>query len=114
MGSCPDPCARGICPLHIGGTEQVIPPYRTTPGVPHALGSVEIYDPKTNGWSWGPSLRMPRWGLSAVLGPDGKIYAIGGSTSAGPSEYNPFTGRKNPLSGSKVLETRAVSTSTAH
>jgi N-acetylneuraminic acid mutarotase len=55
-------------------------PHNTTFGPPKPLGTVEIYDPRTNRWSTGPSLRVPRWGLGAALGPDGKIYAIGGSS----------------------------------
>jgi N-acetylneuraminic acid mutarotase len=52
------------------------------PGHPVALGTVEIYDPRTNHWSRGPRLLDPQYNLAAVMGPDGKIYAIGGNVSA--------------------------------
>jgi N-acetylneuraminic acid mutarotase len=42
------------------------------------LRTTEVYDPKTNHWSSGPSLRIPRVAPAAVMTPDGSIYAIGG------------------------------------
>ena len=42
------------------------------------LKSMEIYNPKTNVWKNGPSLKVARSGLAAVTGPDGTMYAIGG------------------------------------
>jgi hypothetical protein len=46
-----------------------------------ALATVEVYDPKnpTLGWTPGPPLPAPRFGLAAAVGPDGLIYAIGGN-----------------------------------
>jgi N-acetylneuraminic acid mutarotase len=64
----------------IGGNATSVPDYQNAPMA--VLRSVEIYDPKTDTWSWGPSLDVARWGLSAVLGPANTIYAIGGSTEA--------------------------------
>ncbi|HCG02639.1 MAG TPA: hypothetical protein DEV93_19115, partial [Chloroflexi bacterium] len=42
------------------------------------LGTVEAYDPATNSWSTKAAMPSARWGLAATIGPDGKIYAIGG------------------------------------
>jgi hypothetical protein len=44
--------------------------------------TVEVYDPASN--TWAPAADMPtaRGRLAAVAGPDGKIYAIGGSTGS--------------------------------
>jgi N-acetylneuraminic acid mutarotase len=46
------------------------------------LGTVEVFDPSNaqSPWTTGPSLPTPRYGLGAAVGPDGNIYAIGGST----------------------------------
>jgi N-acetylneuraminic acid mutarotase len=43
------------------------------------LATVEVYDPKTNSWSAVAPMPTARWGLAAVLGLDGRIYALGGS-----------------------------------
>jgi N-acetylneuraminic acid mutarotase len=42
-------------------------------------GVVEIYDPESNSWSYGPSLNQPRNALGAALSDSGIIYAIGGA-----------------------------------
>lgn len=39
---------------------------------------VDVYNPKTNTWSTSAPLPTPRAGLGAALGPDGRIYAVGG------------------------------------
>ncbi len=45
------------------------------------VGSVEIYDPVADSWSFGAALPTPRWGAEAVVkGED--IYVIGGVTQA--------------------------------
>lgn len=65
-------------------------------------GVNEAYDPATNSWTTRAPLPRPRYGASAVVGSDNKIYVIGGqydnSTSPstdGPSAYvdayNPTT-----------------------
>jgi N-acetylneuraminic acid mutarotase len=60
-------------------------------------GSVEKYDPGKNIWTSVASLPTPRAGLGAATGPDGRIYAIGGSPdeSFGASDtvevYDPQT-----------------------
>jgi N-acetylneuraminic acid mutarotase len=41
-------------------------------------GVLEVYNPTTNSWSTRAPMPTPRYGLAAVLGNDGKIYAIGG------------------------------------
>ena len=43
---------------------------------------VEVYDPITDSWSTAASMPTARTRLAAVTGPDGKIYAIGGSTTS--------------------------------
>ena len=43
---------------------------------------VELYDPVNNTWSTAASMPTGRTRLAAVAGPDGKIYAIGGSTTS--------------------------------
>merc|ERR1719400_427571 len=42
-----------------------------------ALCSVEIFNPATNEWSFGPSLQVPRSGVKAIAYND-KIFVIGG------------------------------------
>jgi hypothetical protein len=49
----------------------------------HPLDTVEIYDPGSNSWSFGPSLPNTPGGsglykLGAAVGPDGLIYVMGG------------------------------------
>lgn len=51
---------------------------------PRPLAVVEIYDPKTDTWETGPSMRFARRGHAVVATPDGKLYAIGGFV--GPRE----------------------------
>ena len=41
------------------------------------LSSIEIYDPQTNQWTYGPSMSARRKGLRAIVH-KGKIYAMGG------------------------------------
>ena len=43
---------------------------------------VEVYDPANDTWSTAASMPTARSRLAAVAGPDGKIYAIGGSTTS--------------------------------
>jgi N-acetylneuraminic acid mutarotase len=51
-----------------------------------ATTTVEMYDPATDTWSTKSPMPGPRYRLAAVTGPDGKIYAIGGSN--GPNLVN--------------------------
>ena len=44
------------------------------------LNTVEAYDPATNSWTTVASVSIPRYGLAAVTGSDGLIYAIGGNS----------------------------------
>jgi N-acetylneuraminic acid mutarotase len=46
-----------------------------------SLSIVEAYDPATNTWADVATMSYRRRGLAAVLGPDDRIYAIGGYTS---------------------------------
>lgn len=43
---------------------------------------VEVYDPAKDTWSTASPMPTARCRLAAVAGPDGKIYAIGGSTTS--------------------------------
>jgi MBG domain (YGX type)/Kelch motif len=67
------------------------------PGVvPNIISSeVDVYSPTTNSWTVIASLPVARGTLSAVTGPDGHIYALGGGASTGYSnemdEYTPAT-----------------------
>lgn len=63
-----------------------------------SFATVEAYDPATDTWSTVAPLPTARRGLAAVRGPDGLVYAIGGSPVSGspPSNavhaYDPATG----------------------
>jgi hypothetical protein len=61
----------------------------TGPPTPAPTASVEIYDPATDVWSRGPSLRTARMGHTATLLKDGGVLVVGGSTG---SESNQATG----------------------
>jgi N-acetylneuraminic acid mutarotase len=56
---------------------------------------VEAYNPRTNKWTTVAAMATARHGLAAVTGPDGRIYAIGGSGSGVSlntvEAYNPTT-----------------------
>jgi hypothetical protein len=49
---------------------------------PRALRTVEAYSPRAGKWAILSGLNVPRYGLAAVMGSDGYIYAIGGSNSS--------------------------------
>lgn len=59
------------------------------------VGTVEVYDLVKNSWSTVASMPTPRLGLAATVGPDGRIYAIGGfdgtSVLNTVEAYNPTT-----------------------
>ncbi len=48
----------------------------------HILDSVDVYDPATNLWSSAAPMLTKRCRLAAALGPNGKIYVMGGSTTS--------------------------------
>lgn len=54
----------------VGGTYSYMSPL--------PVDDVDIYDPRTDRWSRGPSLRHPRRSHAVVATADGRIYAIGG------------------------------------
>lgn len=62
----------------LGGTSGTV-----GDGAALALNTVEAYDPATNTWSARAPMPTARYGLAAVSGPDGRIYAIGGCCTAG-------------------------------
>src|SRR2546427_4976019 len=50
---------------------------------PEPLATVEAYTVATNTWTTVASLPTPRQLLAAAVGPDGRIYALGGADAAG-------------------------------
>jgi N-acetylneuraminic acid mutarotase len=54
---------------------------------PLPVATVEAYTPATNTWTVLASMPTPRQLLAAVVGPDGRIYAIGGADAS----FNPLT-----------------------
>ena len=55
------------------------------------FSTVEIYDPATDTWTSGPPLPLPRTGLAAAVGPDGRIYAIGGNDDTATATASVFS-----------------------
>lgn len=59
------------------------------------LQTVQEYDPHNHSWCLLPPLHMPRYRFAAALGPDGRVYAIGGwngrSTMSSVEVYTPRT-----------------------
>lgn len=45
--------------------------------------AVEAYDPQKNTWTALPPLAIPRWGMAATTGLDGRLYVLGGCGRAG-------------------------------
>jgi N-acetylneuraminic acid mutarotase len=79
-------------------------------GSAESLATVEIYDPATNSWSEGPSLRTPRHGHAAVATHDGRVYVIGGvKARLGRSPWMLFSddpySHSKPLASVEVLDT---------
>jgi N-acetylneuraminic acid mutarotase len=61
----------------------------------NAVGSLEIYDPRTNRWTWGRSMPTAR-GIAGVAWSGNRLYAIGGVDNnddpvANVESYNPET-----------------------
>jgi N-acetylneuraminic acid mutarotase len=48
-------------------------------------GAVRVYDPRTDAWSAAAPIPIPRSTAGAALGPDGRVYVLGGRVS------RPFT-----------------------
>jgi N-acetylneuraminic acid mutarotase len=64
----------------------------------NGLNTVEAYDPLTDSWSMRSPMPIGLHGMTATLGPDGKIYVLGGTNSkiTDTSEvqvYDPATDR---------------------
>ncbi len=45
----------------------------------HPLSTVEIYDPQSNNWKFGPPMNTPRRGCGLVAREDGLLMVVGGS-----------------------------------
>jgi hypothetical protein len=61
-----------------GGNIYAIGGENIVSNAPNYLDTVEEYVPVSDTWTTVASLPNPRSGLAATLGPDGRIYAIGG------------------------------------
>lgn len=48
------------------------------------LGTVEEYDPAANTWTARASMPTPRGFVAAAVGPDGRIYVVGGAVAFVP------------------------------
>lgn len=59
---------------------------------------VDIYDPKTNTWKQGPSLKLGRHAHAQVTSSDGLIYVLGGFKAGG-------AGPTGPLDSVEILDT---------
>jgi len=57
----------------------------------HALSSVEVYSPATDSWRAVAPMPTARGALAAVAGPDGRIYAIGGSNGSDVAAVEVYT-----------------------
>jgi N-acetylneuraminic acid mutarotase len=85
------------------------------------LSTVFIYDPRTQRWSQGTPMPEGSYGLAAVTGKDGRIYAIGGASYCYDScntiqAVRAFTPQTNtwttlaPLPAWRILPAAAVGT----
>jgi hypothetical protein len=82
-------------------------------GVPVASNAVEAYDTSTKSWTTLTSMPTARFGLGAVLGGDGLIYAIGGCPLyVGNRSEVPEYYCENPLVTVEVFDPVAGSWST--
>jgi len=83
----------------MGGFLPPVPDAQGNVAGPSAvLDTVQIYDPVLNSWSAGAPMPLPRAQSSAVTGPDGNIYVIGGyetitTDSNRVDVYNPKTNK---------------------
>lgn len=105
-------CAAGTCQDQVctAGSWTTAPPMptaridlgaATSGGKIYALGGFtqnngvtgvnEVYDPGTSSWSTRASMPTPRSGFTALVGPDGTIYTVGGQydSSGSPSVDGP-------------------------
>jgi N-acetylneuraminic acid mutarotase len=74
------------------------------PSRPRECQIVRAYDPQKDAWTPLASLRVERVMPATAMGPDGRIYAIGGSNGGNAAlssaeVYNPRTNRWNPIAG---------------
>ncbi len=68
----------------VGGAFNGCFPPTCSPSIPQPSNRVFAYDTVSNTWSEVAFMPTPRWGLAATTGPDGKIYAVGGTTRDAP------------------------------
>jgi N-acetylneuraminic acid mutarotase len=69
------------------------------------LDSVIAYDPKTDTWTTLQSMHNGRASGGAALGADGKIYAIGGTTTKSVEAYDPATNQWSDAPDSTIDRT---------
>ncbi|GHO79836.1 hypothetical protein KSD_76070 [Ktedonobacter sp. SOSP1-85] len=89
-GAAPMPTAREGLVVVRGsdGRLYAIGGHGTNPNGSYYLTRVEIYDAAKNTWTTGTQMPTHRGYLAAVLGPDGLIYAIGGTNRVADSGNN--------------------------
>ncbi|MBV9281160.1 MAG: hypothetical protein JOZ41_13850 [Chloroflexi bacterium] len=102
----PTPLSRQLAPMPTGrqnlalaaggdgkiyalGGESVIGPQSGPVPDRKILRTVEAYDPKTGAWAREPDLPVPRTGLAATTGLDGRIYVLGGTAGEGTATNPP-------------------------
>lgn len=66
----------GVSAAVLGGDIYVLGGYRDNTGA-GSPRTVQVFTPTSNDWRPGPLMRKPRYGFSAVVGNDGRLYAIG-------------------------------------
>jgi hypothetical protein len=74
------------------GVDVLWPPRRGVP--PEHIALAEIYDPATNKWTLANPMTRVRCGHSATALPDGRIFVMGGESTAGKTSefFNPDRG----------------------
>jgi N-acetylneuraminic acid mutarotase len=73
----------GLCAVAAKGADGRVRIYaiggRDSANAGNGLSTVDAYDPDADTWSARTPMPTPRHALAATLGPDGRIYAVGGT-----------------------------------
>ncbi len=76
--------------------------------------TADVYDSVADAWAELPTMNSIRYGVTGALGPDGRIYAIGGSLgSGGPTSvetYDPNAGTWTPVASMSTEREEAAAT----
>ena len=80
--------------------------YADLPAVPEVrvLDSAELFDPATGEWSRTGSLRVARYGASAVTLADGRVLVVGGWPSAEDGPAPLYGGPHRPLAPAEIYD----------